>query len=85
MRAEVTCRESHECMLHAISASYPSVWGGPSCSSPGPQTFTSGWLWGLRMELAAGRSEAIAAAAQEQMEEPEERPKTEIFPKLLPC
>lgn len=36
------------------------------------------------MELAAGRSEAIAAAAQEQMEEPEERREPGIFSKLLP-
>jgi hypothetical protein len=36
------------------------------------------------MELAAGRSEAIAAAAQEQMEEPEEGWEPRIFFKLLP-
>lgn len=63
-------------MVHTNPASHPSVWGGP-------QPFTSGWLWGPRMELAAGRSQAIAATAQEQMEEPEERQETAIFPKLL--
>lgn len=75
MREDVTCGSVTG---HAILASHPSVWGGHCCSPPGPQPFISGWLWGPRMELAAGRSEAIVATAQEQIEE------SDIFPKLLP-